>query len=368
MMTQTADSISGLDVDPHEVEEAFDVDAELYVPFEYSITSYGADYPVDGLVKHVEDGSIYVPSFQRGYVWNINRASRFIESLLLGLPIPGIVLSIEGGTAKHLVIDGQQRLKTLQYFYGGIFKPLQAAFHLRNVHHKFNGKGYKDLEDEDRRRLDDAILHATIIRQEQPESDDSSIYHIFERLNTGGMMLQPQEIRSCVYHGPFSDLLQTLNYDSNWRELYGAISTRMRDQELILRFLALLYAGLDNYRKPMKECLNRFMLMHRNLDDETAKEYEAVFANTVAAIVDHIGERAFKPVRTIKAAVADAIMVGVGKRLRNDSVQNGVALRDKYDRLLRNNEFTLVTESATTDEENVRRRISLAIDAFGDVQ
>lgn len=95
---------------------------EAEVPIRYTITSYGADYPVDGLVKRLADESILVPKFQRGYVWSANQASRFVESLLLGLPVPGIFLSKEKESQKLLVIDGQQRLRTLQYFYEGSFR------------------------------------------------------------------------------------------------------------------------------------------------------------------------------------------------------------------------------------------------------
>jgi uncharacterized protein with ParB-like and HNH nuclease domain len=98
-----------------------DESTEEIVPFQYSITSYGADYPVDSLVNRLEKDIIFIPPFQRSYVWSINQAPRFIESLLLGLPVPGIFLSKEKNTGKLLIIDGQQRLKTLQYFYTGVF-------------------------------------------------------------------------------------------------------------------------------------------------------------------------------------------------------------------------------------------------------
>ena len=114
--------------------------------------------------------------------------------------------------------------------------------------------------------LDDSILHAIIVKQEKPfDEDPSSIYHIFERLNTGGVLLQPQEIRSCIFHGPFARLLSQLNANGDWRLIFGKVSSRMRDQELILRFFALLF-GASNYSKPMKEFLNRFMARHRGLN------------------------------------------------------------------------------------------------------
>jgi uncharacterized protein with ParB-like and HNH nuclease domain len=159
------------------------------LPFRYSITSYGADYPVDSLVKRIQNGAIRVPEFQRGYVWTLPQASRFIESLLLGLPVPGVFLSREKSSNASLVIDGQQRLLTLKYFYSGKFEPTGKVFALSNVQDVFVSRTYEDLEPEDRLRLDDSIVHATIVKQESPEDDESSIYHVFERLNTGASPL-----------------------------------------------------------------------------------------------------------------------------------------------------------------------------------
>src|SRR5689334_16025480 len=105
MSTKTAVSIQ----DDAELED----ESSAPRPLQYSITSYGADYPVDSLVKRIQVGDIFVPEFQRHFVWKHPQASRFIESLLLGLPVPGIFLSRDEETNKLLVIDGQQRLETL---------------------------------------------------------------------------------------------------------------------------------------------------------------------------------------------------------------------------------------------------------------
>jgi len=135
------------------------VDAfEEIIQFQYSITAYGADYPVDSLVKRIRDESIFIPDFQRQYIWDIKRASRFVESLLLGLPVPGIFLSKEERTNKLLVIDGHQRLITLYYFYKGIFKD-GKEFNLKQVQPQYQGATYKSISEEDRRRLDDSIIH-----------------------------------------------------------------------------------------------------------------------------------------------------------------------------------------------------------------
>src|SRR5690242_3394413 len=209
---------------PHgSAEESVDDLAELneVLPSNYSITSYGADYPVDGLVKRMEQADIIIPrfsvepedeqstvGFQRDFVWTKSQADRFVESLLLGLPVPGIFL-VKEMNGKHLVLDGQQRLKTLQSFYDGVF--LGKEYVLENVQEKWTGKTYKSLHADDRRRLDDSIIHATIVRQDEPTEDQSGIYLIFERLNSGGTFLQPQEIRVALYHGAFATLLGRLN-------------------------------------------------------------------------------------------------------------------------------------------------------------
>jgi len=220
-------------------------DTKLVVPLKYDITSYGADFLVDGLVRRLRAQDIFVPHFQRKYVWSHRQASRFIESLLLGLPVPGIFLSKDFDTEKLFVIDGQQRLTTLRYFYDGIFEATGREFSIRGVQEQYEGMTYRTLREEDRRRLDDSIIHATIVRQDTPPEDDSSIYYIFERINTGGTPLSPQEIRASVYHGPFIDLLKELNSNEHWRDIFGPIHKRMKDQELILRFLRFTISITD---------------------------------------------------------------------------------------------------------------------------
>ena len=163
-----------------EVEEVEVIEEEEEVlDFTYSITSYGADYPVDSLVKRLRNEKIKVPNFQRGFVWNLKQSSRFIESLLLGLPVPGIFLSRDMDSADLLVIDGQQRLKSLLFFYDGIFN--ERVFRLFHVQERFEGKTYNELESDDRQRLDDSIIHATIVKQDEPSEDNSSVYLVFER-------------------------------------------------------------------------------------------------------------------------------------------------------------------------------------------
>jgi uncharacterized protein with ParB-like and HNH nuclease domain len=144
----------------------------------YDITSYGVDYDVEGIVKRIQRGDIWIPEFPRSYVWKLTEASRFIESLLLGLPVPGVVFARGADTGTFLVIDGQQRLKTLQFFYEGYFNPrpdekTRRVFALTNVQKRFEGRTYQTLDERDRLRLDNSIIHATIVRQEAPPDEDT---------------------------------------------------------------------------------------------------------------------------------------------------------------------------------------------------
>lgn len=359
-------------------EEVDDLD-ELneVLPTTYSITSYGADYPVDGLVKRLSQGDIVVPlfrlepelgqstvGFQREYVWTKPQADRFIESLLLGLPVPGIFL-VKESNGKHLVLDGQQRLRTLESFYVGILQGRE--YKLENVQDKWRDSTYKTLHADDRRRLDDSIIHATVVRQDEPTEDQSSIYLIFERLNSGGTFLQPQEIRVALYHGQFASLLSKLNENEKWRVLYGKKSPRLKDLELILRFFSLyFYAG--KYERPMKDFLNRNMASNRSLGKHDAAELTTLFETTVATIHDALGPRAFRLKSAINAAVLDSVMVGIAARLSEGPIVSAELLNSRYGELLSDNDYLAATGRATADEESVKTRLRLAKEAFARVE
>ena len=341
-------------------------DSQIVVPLKYDITSYGADFLVDGLVRRLRDQDIYIPHFQRKYVWNLRQASRFIESLLLGLPVPGIFLSKDFDTEKLFVIDGQQRLKTLLYFYGGIFEPLKREFSLRGVQSQYEGETYKSLRPENRRRLDDSIINATIVRQDSPPEDDSSIYYIFERINTGGTPLSAQEIRASVYHGPFIDLLKELNANKAWRNVFGSPQKRMKDQELILRFFAFYYFS-EQYQRPLKEFLNRYIARNRNLQVQTADDLKDLFEPTIGFINLALGNQAFRPERAFNAAVFDSVMVGTAMRLSNSRIENIENFVNKYRSLLQNKEFQDAVLTGTSDDKKVKFRMKLAKQYFSDV-
>jgi len=357
-----------VELETHAEEPAARIDnleEEEALPFVYSITSYGADYPVDGLVQRLQDESIEIPEFQRGFVWNRRRASRFIESLLLGLPVPGIFLSKDPETQKLLVIDGQQRLRTLQYFYQGVFAASGREFSLRYIESDFSGATYRSLADSARRRLNDSIIHATIIRQDEPSDDQSSVYSVFERLNTESDQLKPQEIRSCIFHGPFNDLLKALNANTDWRRLFGPLDKRMRDQELILRFLAMHFIG-SQYKRPLKGFLNDYMGSNRHLELQSAETIGGLFEETVRHAYASLGPAAFRPRRNLNAAVVDSVLTGIAARLEAGLGMEADALKTAYRALMSNEDYLSAIERSTADEEQVRTRLDAALSAFSE--
>lgn len=362
--------------DVEDLDEAAEV-----IPFTYEITAFGADYDVDGLVKRLNRGDIIVPTydpefvdaaaevvgFQRRFVWTKPQADRFIESLLLGLPVPGIFL-VRQSDNKLLVLDGQQRLRTLQDYRRGIFRGQE--FRLDAVQDRFRGLRYEDLDDEDRRRIDDSIIHATVVRQDQPTEDQSSIYTIFERLNTGGTNLQPQEIRVALYRGKFADLLRQLNENEAWRAIYGKRSERLKDQELILRVFAMLFYGAS-YAKPMKGFLNRYMATNRDCAAQDPNTLQPLFESTVTLVRDAFGERPFRLAvnAALNAAVLDSVMTGIGRRLGTGVPITDVdQVRDAYEALLVDGEYRIAVERATADEESVRVRLQKATAVFDSVK
>jgi hypothetical protein len=360
-------------------DEVEDLDEALeLIPFTYSITAYGADYPVDSIVKRMKANDIVVPrfdwddekeksevvGFQREYVWSRPKADRFIESLLLGLPVPGIFLVKETG-GRLLVLDGHQRLFTLRAYYDGIIHGKE--YKLESVQQQFLDKTYLKLDTEDRRRLDDSIIHATVIRQDKPSDDQSSIYLIFERLNTGGVTLQPQEIRAALYHGDFNRVLHTLNDNGSWRNLFGPKSARLKDIEMILRFFAFYYHRQD-YASPMKDFLNRYMAKNKDLKHQDEKELTKLFEETTKAIEEGIGNKAFRPVRAVNAAVIDSLMVGVATRLKEGPIRKPEQLEKHYKTLLETLNYRAAIETGTSQEANVKNRLDLAIDEFASVK
>jgi uncharacterized protein with ParB-like and HNH nuclease domain len=132
----------------------------------YKISYYPADFTLKGYLEKSKNGQLVIPSFQRSFVWDQVKASKLIESFLLGLPVPGVFLYKERDTNKLQVIDGQQRILSAVRFFKNDFD--DKAFRLKNVHPKWNGKKYEDLDEADKFQLDDTVLRATVGRSGPP--------------------------------------------------------------------------------------------------------------------------------------------------------------------------------------------------------
>lgn len=346
-------------------QEIIDVDESLEDSpiVVYDISSYGVDYDVDGLVKRLNRGDIFIPPFQRDYVWNQAEASRLVESLLLGLPVPGVFFAKDNESNKLSVIDGQQRLKSIQYFYNGFFNPREGdtrrkIFKLIKVQPQFENKTYEDLLDEDRIKLDDSIIHATIIKQESPNDNNTSIYHVFERLNTGGRKLTPQEIRSAIYIGKLNKLIFELNDNHHFRMLFGRPNIRLKDHEMILRFFAMYY-NLENYSKPLNEFLNIFNSVYKNPTDQQIQKMEALFNETMEVIHLNFGSNAFKPDRVFNAAAFETLTVGIARLISHQIRVDYILLGSEINELFSSPEFTDLITRGTSDDKVVARRHEL---------
>lgn len=344
------------------------LDAEEPGNIRYDITSYGIDFDVDGLVRRLQRGDIFIPRFQRSFVWTLKESSRLVESLLLGLPVPGIFLAQEHDSGKLLVIDGQQRLLSLRYFMEGVFNPTegntsQRVFRLRSVSPKFDKKTFSELESKDQLAIENSVIHATVVKQDTPSDDDTSIYHIFERLNSGGKKLSSQEIRTAVYHGDLIELVGELNDYPSWRQIYGRTSNRMKDRELILRYFALLDNGV-NYQSPMTDFISMFVKRNRNNHTEKLESYSRLFRECCDLFVASLSSPPFRRSSALNVATFDAAMIGLTELLKRDGHVDKQVIERSYKAFTADDEFIELTTHTTGDRLRLLKRIEMAKAVF----
>ncbi|MBN2640351.1 MAG: DUF262 domain-containing protein [Victivallales bacterium] len=338
----------------------------------FNITSWGADPSFRELITMYKEGELIKPELQRKYVWDKVAASRFIESLLLGLPVPSIFLA-EGKDETKLIIDGYQRIMTVYDFVGGIFSKDGKTFKLTNsdkINERWRGKAFNELSDTEQRKIKKSTIHAIIFVQNQPKDDDTSLFQIFERINTAGKSLTAQEIRNCVYQGCFNSLLFTLNEDKNWRILLGKeeADPRMLDMEFILRFFSLQDQSIlldDKKQISLKKHLNTFM-------GNVTKGNIHIDANSfsqVMSIINHsIGSAAFQNWSEERNAfsgrfsptIFDAISIATAFANNSGIDCKNVLNRESHKELLINDRFIEYTTKRTTNTEHIIGRIGLA--------
>ena len=359
-----ADSEEALGLTEAELEALEEVDPEPF-PVTYS----GSDFDVEGLVRRMVRGDIVVPKFglddetiemegfQRRFVWRRPQMDKFIESLLLGYPIPGIFL-VQQADKRYLVLDGQQRLTTLTRFY-------EDSFALKDVAEALKGLAYSNLDPEQKRTLDSTFVHATIVQTDGTTESLDTIYQIFERLNSGGTQLTAHEIRVALYAGPLVRFLSELNELSDWRAMYGKVSPRLRDQEIVLRFMAFLVSP-GEYRRPLKKYLNEFAADHRNMNRLDESAIRGLFQRANELLVNGPGPSAFRRggKGQVNAALTEAILVGLARRLEAGSEPTSEELETALADLVGDADFDRVISRATADEESVRSRLARATQAF----
>ena len=337
-----------------------EVDDVPYV--EYDISVSPSDPTLELLAQQIERGDVIIPFYQRRYVWKIEQASRLIESFLMGLPVPQVFLFVNDQDVLE-IIDGQQRLMSVKYFFEGLFdeednKGKRQVFKLKGLAERseYNDKSFAELPARDQRKLKNATLRAINIKQITPDANSDSVFHIFERLNTGGTRLKAQEIRNAVYRGKIVDGLKVLNSNIHWQNILGLKKPDggQKDVELVLRLFSL-FEVWAKYEKPMLRYLNLSMNENREFDSDRALRFSIEFERTVALIDDNL-VRPFRPRGVINSAVLEAVMVCI---LENSKI-TGPELVSRYDKLIEMPDFLKTVTGGTTDTSQLILRIQTA--------
>jgi uncharacterized protein with ParB-like and HNH nuclease domain len=245
---------------------------------ERTVKTQNIEYDLETLVKKIKKGTIKLePEYQRRHRWDVSTSSKLIESLILNIPIPLIYLSqdvdvdaeINDEEARYSVIDGQQRLTAIVKFMENKF-----ALSGLDVLKELDGKEYNELPPFLIRRLEERTIKCLRI---DSTVDEQVKYDIFERLNSGSVKLEPQELRNAIERGPFNDLIKKLAKDQNFRVLLQIDSEepeksskvkKMEDVELVLRFFALRNDNYKSLKKGFKQFLTDEMKNMNKLNDK----------------------------------------------------------------------------------------------------
>ncbi len=377
--------------------EDYAEDADELQVEEYDITVSPNDFNVMTLHSFVESGAVRIPNFQRNFVWDLGRASKLIESLILGLPVPQLFL-YEQEHNKFLVIDGQQRLMSIYYFIKKRFPRKENRVELRSIFDSeghipekilhddsyfqpfnlrlnekipnhpsmFKGLNYATLGDY-KTQFDLRPIRNIVVRQNM-SSDDSAIYEIFNRLNTGGITLSPQEIRTSMYHSEFYKILYNINNLPEWRRILGqpVPDLHMRDIEFLLRGFATLVDG-DNYAPSLAKFLNQFSKKCKNQRLEQNVYCRKLFESFLKAC-SNLPNDAFKSKRNNRFNVAlyEAVFtVTCEKAFSERHVVDGEIDIECLQTLEKDEDFAEASRVSTTDTSKVHKRLNRARELVG---
>jgi len=361
---------------------------------EYDITAAPNDFNIATIYSFLESGSVKIPGFQRNFVWDIGRSSKLIESLILGLPVPQVFL-YESGRNDFLVIDGQQRLMSIYYFIKQRFPRKEKRSELRTIFdthgkipdsvvhddnyfenfrlklsdglpnhpNRFKGLAYSTLGNY-KTQFELRTIRNIIIKQNSPKDDDSSMYEIFNRLNTGGINLKPQEIRTSMYHSVFYDILYRANSNPTWRRLLGTSEPdlHMKDVEILLRGFAMLIDG-QNYSPSMVRFLNQFSKKCKN-HTETQNAYLSELLDSFFDSCSELPDDAFlnKKNGRFNVALYEAVFsASCSEAFKQERLlEEDIDCQDVLD-LENDEEFQLALIEGTTQTKNVKQRLERAL-------
>jgi uncharacterized protein with ParB-like and HNH nuclease domain len=304
------------------------------------------------------------PEFQREEVWSNANKTRFIDSLTKEVPIPSMCFGFDYKTDKRIVIDGLQRISTIVKFLSEDDWQLSQ---LKDIDASLSGKSVGEIKRANPTlfsRVENLTLPITVLRCDFNRDDHMEyIYNIFFRLNTGGLKLNAQEIRNCIYIGDFNKLLSDLRHYHGFTtllKLTDQSSYRLKWEELVLRFFAF-FDSYQAYTGSLASFLNDYMKSNRKLSSEKIEEKKKLFIS----VVDFINSR--KDAFTIPASKAalEALLIGIAKNLLTISSLSTDQLREKTGRF--DSEITNSSElmQGTAQKAKVLTRIGKSIEIFG---
>ncbi|OHU89187.1 MULTISPECIES: DUF262 domain-containing protein [Pseudoalteromonas] len=297
-----------------------------------TLNLYPIDYPFETLIMRVKKKKLILdPDFQRVYKWDKDgevRASRFIESCLMRIPLPACYFS-EDENKNHLVIDGVQRITTIQRFFDDEF-----ALDGLTVFTELNGKRFSEIG-QFKDDLENYTIRCIVLRNDNPRN---LVQDIFARLNEGSVVLSHQEIRHALYAGQLNNLLNELATDPRIYDFgKGKLGTKEKHsqepQEQVLRFFAFKYWS-DKYDDNLKKFLDDYMQANRKLTDEKVEEYKTMFLSALEKCHDVFGEEVFKDMTKSRPKQSlvhyDLLMKDFSNRDRNFLRENKEDIVEKF--------------------------------------
>ncbi len=358
-MPMESESQARADMGEMEGEESF-----TFPPPERRVVTQPVDLSVQTLIEQWDSKLLSLPEINREYVWDNGKASRLIESLILNIPIP-VLYFAETQEAKYEIIDGHQRVRSIVRYLNNQFSLSGVA-----VLREYKGCRFHKLPEREQRFLKMRTLRTILI---SIDSHPNMKFEIFERLNTGAILLNAQELRNSIYRGSLNTLLHELVKSSTFRILLGTKTPRRRmvDEEIVLRFFALNDL-LDKYRTPLKRFLNEYMNSSKDLDPDSIANLRAKFEKTISKVSRLVGPNAFRITdrkgklidKTVNRALFDAQMLACSWIGGGEASADPGRVRNEISGLFADELFLDSIQRATGDRARTLKRIRETVAAL----